>query len=62
MPSLVLYLSRPQVVYVDTFDDAQFSDPILYLGDGHHLNDKGHTALARLLAPHLKTCLDGVAS
>ena len=54
MSSLVLYLSRPQVVYVDTFDDAQFSDPILYLGDGHHLNDKGHTALAKNGVPRIR--------
>jgi lysophospholipase L1-like esterase len=37
--------------FVD-LDAARWSnDRSMYLGDGHHLNDAGHTALAELLRP-----------
>ena len=33
--------------------------PEFYLGDNHHLNARGHAALAALLAPAIQRALDG---
>ena len=45
------YAAGSDVTFVDTSDDAYEADLSFYLGDGHHLNDAGHTRLAHTLRP-----------
>ena len=50
-PSLRSQPTHGPLFFVD-LDAARWSnDRSMYLGDGHHLNDAGHTALAELLRP-----------
>ena len=43
--------TRGPLFFVDLDAASWTSDRSMYLGDGHHLNDAGHSALAELLKP-----------
>lgn len=50
----------PELFFVDHNDEAWASDLGCYVGDHHHLNDRGHSCLAKLIRPCLGSC--GVAA
>jgi lysophospholipase L1-like esterase len=49
------------VLFVDLANETFVGDLSFYLGDQHHLNDAGHTRLARSLAPAIRNALGPAA-